>query len=332
MRAEKLELQNAELLFGLELSHYPALTDIESETKKLGAIYQCYIDFKSFEESLASQKWTDLDVPALKEGIILFERRCRNFESERSTPTFKALDEYVMNFKDAIPLIVNLKNDAVVLRHWEKLAHLTKTTNQMEQSQGQESFTLGNVFHMGLHKYPSEVEAIVNEAMQENRIEMFMKEIEDFWMACQLQIQVYKSDAEGIFILKSADDIMIQLEDHLLNLQAMGGSRYAAIFSENIKKWEKQLNLVVECLEVWFVVQCKWMYLEGIFVGAEDIRMQLPEESKKFDTVSKVFRGIMKAAKSNSIVIECCCADKRLDVLTELNTSLENCQKVRILV
>ena len=35
------------------------------------------------------------------------------------------------------------------------------------------------------------------------------------------------------------------------------------------------------------------MYLESIFIGAEDIRQQLPEEAKKFDGIDKLFKGIM---------------------------------------
>lgn len=41
---------------------------------------------------------------------------------------------------------------------------------------------------------------------------------------------------------------------------------------------------------MWYTVQRKWMYLESIFVGAEDIRLQLPEEAKKFDTIDKAFK------------------------------------------
>ena len=39
------------------------------------------------------------------------------------------------------------------------------------------------------------------------------------------------------------------------------------------------------------VVQRKWMYLEGIFIGG-DIRAQLPEEAKKFDQIDKTFKRV----------------------------------------
>ena len=39
------------------------------------------------------------------------------------------------------------------------------------------------------------------------------------------------------------------------------------------------------------MVQRKWMYLEGIFVGG-DIRSQLPEEAKKFDQIDKMFKQV----------------------------------------
>ena len=80
-----------------------------------------------------------------------------------------------------------------------------------------------------------------------------------------------------------------------LNLQTINGSRFVGAFSDRVKKWEKLLAVVNECLDVWYTVQRKWMYLEGIFVGADDIRLQLPEEAKKFDAIDKVFKTIMTA-------------------------------------
>ena len=100
----------------------------------------------------------------------------------------------------------------------------------------------------------------------------------------ELDVREYRKDgAVRGHVLGAAEEINLQLEDHLLNLQTMSGSRFVGRYAQKVRTWEKTLNLVVETLEVWYNVQRKWMYLESIFIGSEDIRMQLPEEAKKFD-------------------------------------------------
>jgi dynein heavy chain, axonemal len=39
--------------------------------------------------------------------------------------------------------------------------------------------------------------------------------------------------------------------------------------------------------KVWLAVQRRWMYLESIFVGSDDIRHQLPQEAKRFDNIDR---------------------------------------------
>ena len=54
------------------------------------------------------------------------------------------------------------------------------------------------------------------------------------------------------------------------------------------------MSNISEVIEVWMKVQSKWMYLEAIFVGSEDIRLQLPEEAKRFDRIHGAFKKIME--------------------------------------
>ena len=62
-------------------------------------------------------------------------------------------------------------------------------------------------------------------------------------------------------------------------------------------------------------------------IGAEDIRMQLPEEAKKFDAIDKTFKAIMTATSKNPNVVDACTADNRLQVLITLSDRLDSCQK-----
>ena len=88
----------------------------------------------------------------------------------------------------------------------------------------------------------------------------------------ELDVREYKKDgAVRGHVLGAAEEINLQLEDHLLNLQTMSGSRFVGRYAQKVRTWEKTLNLVVECLEVWYNVQRKWMYLESIFIGADSV-------------------------------------------------------------
>jgi dynein heavy chain len=65
------------------------------------------------------------------------------------------------------------------------------------------------------------------------------------------------------------------------------------------------------------LVQRKWMYLESIFVGSDDIRHQLPQEAKRFDTIDKAWARIMAETAKNTAVLEACSADGRCDLPAE---------------
>ena len=51
-------------------------------------------------------------------------------------------------------------------------------------------------------------------------------------------------------------------------------------------------------MDEWLVCQRSWLYLEPIF-SSEDIIRQLPVESKRYQTMERIWRKIMKQAKEN---------------------------------
>jgi dynein heavy chain len=67
-------------------------------------------------------------------------------------------------------------------------------------------------------------------------------------------------------------------------------SKYIAHFLEEVSDWQKKLSNADQVIQIWFEVQRNWMYLESIFIGSEDIRKQLPEDSSRFDKIDEEFR------------------------------------------
>jgi len=76
-------------------------------------------------------------------------------------------------------------------------------------------------------------------------------------------------------------------------------------------------------------VQKEWAYLERIF-SFEDIRMQLPDEAKKFGKTDTNFKKIMEGSfKNQNCYYNCVKADNgsRLDELENISTELDRCKK-----
>ena len=65
-------------------------------------------------------------------------------------------------------------------------------------------------------------------------------------------------------------------------------------FLEEVSDWQKKLSTADSVITIWFEVQRTWSHLESIFIGSEDIRAQLPEHSKQFDTIDTDFKVCLR--------------------------------------
>ena len=72
--------------------------------------------------------------------------------------------------------------------------------------------------------------------------------------------------------------------------------------------------------------QRSWLYLEPIF-SSDDINRQLPVESKRYQTMDRIWRRLMNSAKATPLVIELCPDQRLLENLKECNKLLEQVQK-----
>jgi dynein heavy chain len=96
-----------------------------------------------------------------------------------------------------------------------------------------------------------------------------------------------------------------------------------------VTQWERDLNIISDVIATWMVVQRKWMYLESIF-ASDDIKMQLPDEAKKFGKTDAAYKKIMEAAYKQPNALQACVkADggNRLNDLKNISFDLDKCQK-----
>jgi len=241
--------------------------------------------------------WNKLDASQLIVSAEKFEKLVKRLEkklpgAEGMSP-FNKLRETITGFKESLPLIELLKHGSVQERHWKRIMDETgKDLGEINLK----TLTLSKVFELELQKFDEKVTEICVEAKEEAKNEDNLAKIDAVWKVTNFSITIYKKGTEFKgYVLKSPDDIRQVLEDNILILQSLSASKYIRAMKAKVQQWEKDLNVISDTIDNWMLVQRKWMYLESIF-ESDDIKMQLPEEAKKFGKTDQAYKKIMESA------------------------------------
>ncbi|KAJ8963302.1 hypothetical protein NQ318_018771 [Aromia moschata] len=274
------------------------LTDFE----ELEVLYKLYKNLKHAREVWGKTLWANLNPQALVDGIDGFLRDFRKLpKSTRTNPIGLTLELSMKDFRNVVPLMVALKNEALRERHWKQL--MTKTGIEFDMSP--DRFTLDNMFAMKLYRYQDIAEEIINNAIKELSIEKGVKQIAETWSNITFTVLKHMKGSEDRgFIIGATEEIMQILEDNSMDLQSMAGSQFVGPFLGQVQKWEKNLANIEEVIDEWLSVQRKWLYLED-----------------------KSFRRIMMDTAKKPNVLDCCIAPGRLEEFQGLGFGLDRCQK-----
>eukprot|EP00249_Psilotum_nudum_P005432 c18873_g1_i1 orf=354-1541(+) len=151
MQSKREQLVLAQRLFGLPLVPFPMIVEVENFLKKLSQIYTIYSDFKSAVDKFSKTLWVDLDIQRIVVETEDFSIRLKKIRNLKTEKPYINLEAKLKGFQDSLPLIQDLKSQALRPRHWEKLMKETGKSFDMDPN----LFTLENLFQMELHNFTS---------------------------------------------------------------------------------------------------------------------------------------------------------------------------------
>jgi dynein heavy chain len=243
-----------------------------------------------------------------------------NFEEKfpplKVATTIKA---QIHDFKENVPIISTLCNPGMRSRHWDQMGE--KLGYSITPDSGT---SLRKMLRHDLLPFMEELETISGSASKEYSLEKAMQRMVEDWDEILFQTTQYRDT--GISILAAVDEIQTVLDDQIVKTQTMRGSPFIKPFDAEIKAWEARLLKMQETLDEWLKVQSQWLYLEPIF-SSEDINQQMPEEGKKFSTVDRNWKDIMKYLNKDPKVLAATGMPGLYEKLIDSNNLLDEINK-----
>ncbi|CAK9099898.1 Dynein axonemal heavy chain 6 (Axonemal beta dynein heavy chain 6) (Ciliary dynein heavy chain 6) [Durusdinium trenchii] len=211
--------------------------------------------------------------------------------------------ESVTQFKNTLPVVVALRNKALKPRHWEVITSMIGQELDLED----EEFTLGGLLAMGVDQHMEAIMDVSGKATAEQGLEEMLDKVKKTWEDLELVINPYK-DSKDVFVLGSIEDITVALEDSLVTISTIAGSRYVGPIRAEVRQKAMQSH-------AW-----------SIF-NAGDIKKQLPGESAKFQEI--VARQRLHAVETYEYAVALKAATKpgRLELFKKASETLDQIQK-----
>eukprot|EP01062_Namystynia_karyoxenos_P055679 TRINITY_DN4670_c0_g1_i3.p1 TRINITY_DN4670_c0_g1~~TRINITY_DN4670_c0_g1_i3.p1 ORF type:complete len:4935 (+),score=2334.99 TRINITY_DN4670_c0_g1_i3:176-14806(+) len=283
-----------------DMNKMDALTeDIASLKNVWDQLATVYTDLNKLGDTL----WKDVIPLKLKGQLREIEGKLQQFGSAiRNYPAFNQLQQMVESYSKCNNIITDLRSEALKDRHW---LELQKSLRDAEGFDDMKTLTLGKVWAADLQKYQASFQAIIRQAQGELALEEFLAQVKKHWNEAEFEVVDYQKKCS---LIKGWDIISEKLSEHINSLQSMRMSPYFKQFEAEGTSWEQKLLAIQDLFGMpdgkWFEVQRRWVYLEGIFVGNQDIKRQLPDETSSFISVDASFKKLMAKVKKTPFVMD----------------------------
>ncbi|XP_007888401.2 dynein axonemal heavy chain 11-like [Callorhinchus milii] len=321
LTAEMKTLQETAKLFEVSIPDYKQLKHCHSDIVLLKSVWDIYFFVQTSIDDWTGTQWKQINVEQMDMELRRFAKEMKTLDKEvRVWDAYAGLESTVKNMLTSLRAINELQNPAVRERHWQQLMNATSVNFAMDSDT-----TLGDLLALQLHRVEEEVKNIVDKAVKEMTIEKVLAEIGQTWRDMEFSYENHHTT--GTPLLKSDETLIETLEDNQVQLQNILTSKYVEYFVTDVSSWQKKLILSDTVISIWMEVQQTWAHLQSIFTGSEDIRNQLPEDSKRFDGIDLDFKEFMSMTIKTKKVIDITNNPGLLEKLEALQQRLCLCEK-----
>ena len=322
LKAASVRFQHYQTMLKQPVQTFETLDEVHQDLQVKLRLWESLNDWAALTQTWREGEFATTDVEEIGKQVTAYLKVA--VRSERMLPGNGAASKLrgdVDDFKGLMPVVQDLRNKSLTKRHWDEIEAIIGASIDPSKA-----LSLGELLDMNVVEHQPEISAVTTKAVQEAALdELLAKKVTSVWLGLEFIVNSYK-DSREVFILGSVEEIVSSLDESLVTINTILGSRYCGHVRADVESYQARLILLSETLDEWLTCQKQWMYLETIF-GAEDIKRQLPEESKRFAAVDRSWKAIMKRTNGNPNVLVAGTVKGLKETLVRHNEALESIQK-----
>ena len=181
----------------------------------------CQTTFEDFMKS----KWLETKPYDMEEDVKKLQKVTKDIKCDRKCNSFLGLMQDIKNWLVFLPLIAELRDEAMRERHWTALKKAIKKDFNVD-----DKLTLKDVFNLNLNQQSETVEEITDQAKQEARMEKTLNKLEEIYSLVEFELQQHKNT--DIYMLKMKEEDFEALEENQVAVNAMFSSRFLLTFED----------------------------------------------------------------------------------------------------
>uniref|UniRef100_A0A5F8GSV7 Dynein axonemal heavy chain 11 n=1 Tax=Monodelphis domestica TaxID=13616 RepID=A0A5F8GSV7_MONDO len=321
LEEEMLQMQELTSLFEVALPDFKQIKQCRREIQLLKGLWDLIIYIQRSIDNWTKTQWRQINVEQMDGELRRFAKDIWSLDKDvRFWDAYLGLELTVKNLLASLRAVTELQNPAIRERHWHQLMEITGVKFSIN-----EGTVLADLLGLQLHKVDDEVRNIVDIAVKELGTEKILTEISYTWAMMEFSYEDHYRT--GIPLLKSDEQLFETLEHNQVQLQTILQSKYVEYFIEQASGWQRKLNAADTIIFLWMEVQRTWSHLESIFIGSEDIRIQLDKDAKRFDGIDADFKELMFDTAKIKNVLEATGRPNLYEKLKDLQDRLILCEK-----
>ncbi|KAL5256854.1 hypothetical protein ACHWQZ_G011949 [Mnemiopsis leidyi] len=297
------------------------LSECERDIRLRKLLWENLTDWKKYMNTWSAASFHTIDVTEIQKIVKHMTQTIMLLEKALPVNNIlPCLKIGVEEFKLSLPLLVSLRNPVLKARHLNAIEALTGINVIQDPL-----CTVAKVLESSYFEQRADIAKISIQASNEATLEGMLQKVIEIWKRTEFTLVPYR-DHPDMVVLSGVDDVQIALEESLVTIATIKGSRFVDPIQDSVDEWDRRLELFSVTLDEWITCQRNWMYLESILT-TPDIQRQLPREARLFSQVDKSWKELMRKVQERSNAIWAATTPGVLETLQANNANLDKILK-----